>query len=62
MRINGKAVLPAIGLSMAAGAVVGMALTPKKDLKNMKHKAEKALRSVGHTMSDAAETITDAMM
>lgn len=51
---NHKGILPAIGIGMVAGAALSMALTPKKDLKR---KAEKALKSVG----EVVENITDTM-
>lgn len=54
MTMNSKGVLPAIGIGMVAGAALGMALKPKN---NLKHKAEKALKTVGKV----AENITDAM-
>lgn len=46
-----------MGLGMAAGAALGMALAPKKKKTNLKKAAGRAIKSVG----EVVENITDAM-
>lgn len=57
MNIDRKAILPAIGLSLAAGAALSMALKPKTGIKDMKRKAGKALHSVGEMVEDLSNTM-----
>ena len=54
--MNTKGVLSVLGIGMAAGAALGMALKPK-DQAMIKQKAGQAARFVG----DAMENISDAM-
>ena len=57
MKMN-KAMLPAVGLSMAAGAAVLMMTKPKKKPGNVQRAAGKALKAVG----EAVENFSGAKM
>lgn len=52
-----RAWMRGMGLGLAAGAALGMALSPEKKRKNLKKVAGKAIKSVG----EAVENISDAM-
>jgi len=54
--MNAKGIWPVLGIGMAAGAALGMALKPK-DQAMIKQKAGQAARFVG----DAMENLSDAM-
>lgn len=54
--MNAKGILPVLGIGMAAGAALGMALKPK-DQAMIKQKAGQAAKAVGEAM----ENISDAM-
>ena len=51
MKMN-KAMLPAVGLSMAAGAAVLMMTKPKKKSGTMQKAAGKALKAVGEVVEN----------
>lgn len=53
--MNAKGILPVLGLGMAAGAALGMALKPK-DQAMIKRKANQAMKTVG----DAVENLVDS--
>lgn len=54
--MNAKGILSALGIGVAAGAALGMALKPK-DQAMIKQKAGQAARFVG----DAMDNLSDAM-
>lgn len=54
--MNAKGILPILGLGVAAGAALGMAIKPHKQAM-IKEKAEHAVKAVGEAM----ENISDAM-
>ena len=51
---HNKTLLPLIGVSMVAGAALGMALKPKQDLKQ---KMETAVRRVGEKVEHMADSM-----
>lgn len=54
--MNAKGILPVLGIGMAAGAALGMAIKPKEQAM-IKRKAGQAAKAVGEAM----ENISDAM-
>ena len=54
--MNAKGMLPVLGLGMAAGAALSMAIKPRKQAA-IKRKAGEAMKTVGEAM----ENISDAM-
>ena len=56
INMNTKGMLPILGLGMAAGAALSMAIKPQKQAV-IKRKAGEAMKTVG----EAVENISDAM-
>lgn len=50
-----KNLIPLIGVSMVAGAALGMALKPQKQ--DLKHKVEQAVRTVGSKVEQVADSM-----
>lgn len=57
MTINNKGVLPALGLGMAAGAILGMMSSSGKG--QIKRDAAKAVRAVGDAVEQTIEDAAD---
>ena len=54
--MNTKGILPILGIGMAAGAAIGMAIKPK-DQALIKQKANQAVKTVGDTMENVIDSI-----
>ena len=54
--MNAKGFLSIMGISMAAGAALGMAIKPKEQAM-LKDKAGQAFKTVGETMENISDTM-----